>query len=115
MSKSDDNIDQANKIGNLFNSWIRIATIFGGALLSCGYAYYQIYENKDDNAQERKERLEHEKEAEDRGDKRYKEAMGIAGELKDFIKFQQEEIVKLKEEQAYQKGYEKGKEYYEKK
>ena len=113
--ETDNNIDQANKLGNLFNSWIRIAIIIGGAVISCAYAYYQIYENKDDVANERKERIEHEQDAEYKSDKRYKEAMEIAGELKLYIKYQEEEIVKMKQQLSYNEGYEKGKEYNEKK
>ena len=94
---------------------MRIAIIVGTGIVSCAYAYYQIYENKDDNAQERKERLEHEQDAEYRSDKRYKETMDLGTELKEFVKYQELEIVKLKEKQAYMEGYEKGKEYNEKK
>lgn len=57
MSKTDDNIDQANKLGTLFNSWGKIASWVVGAILSCAWAYYQIYENKDDIALEKKERM----------------------------------------------------------
>ena len=115
MSKIGEKIDEANKLGNLFNSWIRIAIIFGGAIISCGLAYYEIYENKDDIQIERRERIANEKINEDRSDKRYARAMETATELKSFIKYQQEEIIKLKEEQAYIKGYIKGKEKNENK
>lgn len=115
MTKVDDNIDKANEFGNLLNNWTKIAIVYGGAIISCAAAYYQIFENKDDISQEKKERLEHELSAEDRGDKRYKEAMAIAEELKLYIKYQQEEIVKMKEKQSYLEGYIKGKEFYENK
>lgn len=41
--------------------------------------------------------------------------METASELKDFIKFQQSEIIELREQQAYLKGYIKGKEFNENK
>lgn len=115
MSKTEHNIDTANKIGTLFNSWGKIVSWVIGAIISCVWAYYEIYENKDDIALERKERTEQFKLSEERSEKRYTRAMETATELKYFIKYQQEEIIELKEEIAYMKGYEKGKEYYEKK
>lgn len=115
MSKIDNNIDQANKWGNLFNSWTKII----GAIILCISSYavaqYEIFENKEDIQNEKRERIANEKIAEDRAEKRYSRAMETATELKDFIKYQQEEIIELKEEVAYMKGYTKGKEYNEKK
>lgn len=108
-----DNIDAANKLGNLFNSWIRIAIILGSGIISCAYAYYQIYENNEDIQNETRSRIANEKIIEDRADKRYARAMETATELKDFIKYQQQEIIKLKEEVAYIKGYTKGREFNE--
>jgi len=105
MSELDKNIDQANKLGNLFNSWIRVVIIIGGAIVSCAYAYYQIYENKDDIEIEKRDRIANEKIMEERADKRYARAMETASELKEFIKYQQEELVKAKEDISYMKGY----------
>jgi hypothetical protein len=115
MEKSDNNIDTANKLGNLFNSWGKILIGVGLAVISCANAYYEIYENKEDTANEKRERIANEKIIEDRADKRYARAMETATELKDFIKFQQSEIIELREKQAYIEGYIKGKEFNEKK
>lgn len=111
MPEIESNIDQANKIGNLFNSWGKIIMIFGGAIVSCSIAYYRIFDNEKEIAIEKKERIEHEADAEYKADKRYKDAMGIAEELKEYIKYQEQEIVKMKEKQAYMEGYIKGKEF----
>lgn len=114
MSKLDQNLDQANKLGSLFNSWGKVVSWVVGAILSCTWAYYQIYENKDDISLERKERVAQEQLIEERSDKRYIRAMETAKELKEFIKYQQEEIIKLKEKDAYMQGYMDGKEYQDK-
>lgn len=115
MSKFDKGIDEANKIGNLFNSWIRIAIIFGGAIISCSIAYYKIFENEKDIALEKKERIEHSAVAKDRNDKRYEREMENAKEFKEFIKYQDARILELEKKQAYLEGYIKGKEHNEKK
>lgn len=105
MSEIDKNIDQANKLGNLLNSWTKIFIGLGIAVVSCAMAYYEIYENKDGIVLEKKERIQNEAINEERGEKRYARAMETAKELKDFIRYQQEEIVKTKEDVAYLKGY----------
>lgn len=113
MSKLDKNIDQANKIGTLFNSWGKVVSWIMGAAISCVWAYYEIYENKDDIALERKERIAQEQLIEERSDKRYARAMETAKELKDYIKYQESRLLEMEKKQAYMEGYIKGKEYSE--
>ena len=114
MSKIDNNIDQANRIGTLFNSWGKIASWVVGAVLSCAWAYYQIYENRDDIIIERKERMAQEQLIEERSDKRYGRAMETAKELKDYIKYQEARLLEMEKKHAFMEGYIKGKEYNEK-
>ena len=113
MSKTENNIKQANEFGNLLNNWTKIAIVYGGAIISCATAYYKIFENEKGLILEKKERLEREIDAEYKSDRRYKEAMEIASELKLYIKYQEEEMVKMKQQLSYNEGYEKGKEYNE--
>lgn len=114
MSKIDQNIDQANKLGNLLNSWTKIFIGLGVAVISCAMAYYEIYENKDDIIKEREERISNEIISEERSDKRYARAMETAKELKDYIKYQEGRLLEMEKKHAQLEGYIKGKEYNEK-
>lgn len=107
-------LDQANKIGNLFNSWVRIAIIFGTAIISCGIAYMKIFDNEKDIALEKSDRIKQEEIIEERADKRYLRAMETAKELKDYIKYQEERLLEMEKKQAFMEGYIQGKEYQEK-
>lgn len=66
MEKTENNIDTANKLGILFNSWGKILIGVGLCVISCANAYYEIYENKEDTANEKQERITNEKIMEDR-------------------------------------------------
>lgn len=115
MSKIESNIQTANTIGNLFNSWIRIAIIFGSAIISCGIAYMKIFDNEKDIALEKSDRIKQEAIIEERADKRYLRAMETAKELKDYIKYQEERLLEMEKKQSSMEGYIKGKEYQDKK
>lgn len=110
MSKIEKNIDQANRLGSLLNSWTKIIVVYGGAVISCTLTYYKIFENEKDIALEKKERIANEIVSEDRSDKRYARAMETAKDLKDFIKYQEDRLLELEKSQSYMEGYIKGKE-----
>jgi len=97
-------IDQANKLGDLLNSWTKIAIIFGGAIVSCATAYYKIYENEGRLDAEQKQRAEQIHLLEERGDKRYNRAMNLADKLEKYGIQLEERVRKLEIENGYLKG-----------
>lgn len=97
-------LDEANKIGNLFNSWGKIVFTFLLIVISCATAYYKIFENERDIAQEKKERIEALELSEERSDKRYVRAMEMAKELKDLGMKLEERVRELEKQNAYIKG-----------
>jgi hypothetical protein len=107
--------DDVNKIGNLFNSWGKILFMLGGGLISCAIAYYRIFDNEKDIAQERKDRLDATVVMETRSDSRFNRAMEIAKdlreqgdkkeqELKQTIKEESERTRELEIQVAFMKG-----------
>lgn len=97
-------LDEANKLGDLFNSWGKIFIIVGGALISCAIAYYRIFDNEKDIAQERKDRIDATIVQENRSDNRFSRAMELAGKLEGFGIKLEERVRLLEIENAYLKG-----------
>ena len=97
-------IDEANKLGDLFNSWGKILIIAGSAIVSCALAYYRIFENEKDISIERNDRIEAVTVIEQRSDNRYNRAMEVAKELKDMGLKEQERVRSLEKELAILKG-----------
>lgn len=108
-------LDDVNKLGNIFNSWGKIILLAGGGLISCAIAYYRIFDNEKDIAQERKDRIDATIVAETRSDGRFNRAMEIAKELRDAgdkkeqelkqaIKEESERTRNLEIELAFMKG-----------
>lgn len=97
-------IDNANKLGDLFNSWGKIAIIVGGALISCAIAYYRIFDNEKDIAQERNDRIEATLVIENRSDNRFSRAMETATKLEQMGMKLEERVRQLEKENAYMKG-----------
>ena len=97
-------IDKGNKVGSLVNNWIKIAVVFGGALISCSVAYYKIFENEKQYILLKKHFDEQIQLIEARADKRYKRAMEKATKLEDFGMYHEKRILELEKGDAYMKG-----------
>ena len=104
-------LDEANKLGTLLNSWGKIIIASLLAFSTLANAYYQIYSTKLTVIEIEKEMLlirEDIKEqinlAEERSEKRYTRGMESAKELKDFIKYHEERILKLEIDGSCLKG-----------
>ena len=97
-------LDEANKVGNLFNSWGKIIFAVVILIVSCATAYFKIFGNEADIAQEKKERIEAIALVEERGEKRYSRAMELAGKLESLGMKLEERVRKLEIDNAYLKG-----------
>ena len=97
-------IDEANKLGNLFNSWGKIIVSAIMIIASCVIAYIKIYSNETDIALEKKERIEQFDLMEKRSDNRYNRAMEVAKDLKEMGVKEQERVRELEKEVEYLKG-----------
>jgi len=97
-------IDQANKLGDLLNSWTKIIVTLGIAVSSCAYAYWMIFENEKNIEIERENRKKEIILLEERSDKRYSRAMEIATKLENWGMKLEERIRVLERENSYMKG-----------
>ena len=104
MEKPKDNLKKASEIGSLFDSWIKIILVIGGALISCAMAYYKIFENER-SIKANKRYINNQIELlEQRGDKRYDRAMKTATKLEEYGMYHEKRILELEKDDAYLRG-----------
>ncbi len=103
------NFDAVNKLINLVKSIGSIIYWAVGIVVSCAWAYYEIYETKDDLVIEKKERKEQVKTLKQRGDKREARRLDDQKEFKDLGMDLEKRIRDIEIEMAYQKGINKSK------
>jgi len=98
------NIDEANKVANLFNSTAKVFTLIGGGIVSCTLAYYMILDNGKEIVQIKKDMKEQFAIQEQRGDNRFSRAMELASKLEGFGIKLEDRVRQLEKENAYLKG-----------
>lgn len=81
MTADKDQLAQANSVINLFKNGASIVIGIGTAVVSCAYAYWNIFDNTKDIAAEKKERIEAIQTLEKKSELRYDHAMEICNKL----------------------------------
>lgn len=97
-------IKEVKELGGLFDSWIKVLIIIGGATVSCGVAYYRIFDNEKNISALEKHVDEQVNLIEERAEKRFSRSMETGKELKEYGMYHEKRILELEREISYLKG-----------